>query len=62
MTLVDYISACDIGWLTLCDSGANRGRFPMKTHDFMAAGVPLLVTDVGDLGEMVRQKGNWSGG
>ncbi|MCB8946118.1 MAG: glycosyltransferase family 4 protein [Ardenticatenaceae bacterium] len=55
--LVDHISACDIGWLTLCDSGANRGRFPMKTHDFMAAGVPLLVTDVGDLGTMVREKG-----
>jgi glycosyltransferase involved in cell wall biosynthesis len=55
-TLVDYIAACDIGWLTLCNSGANRGRFPMKTHDFMAAGIPVVVTDVGDLGTMVRGK------
>jgi glycosyltransferase involved in cell wall biosynthesis len=27
----------------------------MKAHDFMAAGRPLIVTDVGDLGPFVRQ-------
>ncbi len=52
--LADYVSACDMGWLTLVNNGANRGRFPMKTFDFMAAGRPLLVTDVGDLRQFVE--------
>ena len=53
--LADYVAAADVGWLPLRDRGANRGRFPMKAHDFMAAGRPLLVGDVGDLGAFVRQ-------
>ncbi|MCB8968690.1 MAG: glycosyltransferase [Ardenticatenaceae bacterium] len=54
--VVDYIAASNIGWLTLVDSGANRGRFPLKAFDFMAAGRPLISTDVADLGQMVREK------
>jgi glycosyltransferase involved in cell wall biosynthesis len=53
--LARYLSACDLGWLPLCNSNANRGRFPMKLNDFMAAGRPVVVTDVGDLGNVVRQ-------
>lgn len=53
--LADYVAAVDAGWLPLSDSGANRGRFPMKAHDFIAAGRPLLVSDVGDLGAFVEQ-------
>jgi glycosyltransferase involved in cell wall biosynthesis len=56
-TLADYVAACDLGWLPLADNAANRGRFPMKVHDFMAAGRPLLVSDLGDLGRFVRQQG-----
>lgn len=55
--LADYIAACDVGWLTLADNAANRGRFPMKAHDFIAAGRPLIVSDVGDLGDFVRRHG-----
>lgn len=55
--LADYVAAADIGWLPLADTGANRGRFPMKAHDFIAAGQPLLVSDVGDLGDFVQQYG-----
>jgi glycosyltransferase involved in cell wall biosynthesis len=53
--LADYVAACDIGWLPLADNRANRGRFPMKVHDFMAAGRPLVVSQVGDLGPFVRK-------
>ncbi len=53
--LADYLAACDAGWLPLADNVANRGRFPMKAHDFIAAGRPLIVSDVGDLGDFVRQ-------
>ncbi len=54
--LADYVAACDAGWLPLADNAANRGRFPMKVNDFLAAGRPLLVSDVGDLGDFVRQR------
>ena len=54
--LADFVAACDVGWLPLRDSGANRGRFPMKISDFIAAGRPLVVTDVGDMGDLVREK------
>lgn len=53
--LADYVAACDIGWLPLADTPANKGRFPLKVSDFMAAGRPLLVSDVGDLGNFVKQ-------
>ena len=53
--LATYVAAADIGWIPLVDNGANQGRFPMKVHDFMAAGRPLVVTDVGDLGRFVQQ-------
>lgn len=55
--LADYVAAADVGWLPLVNSGANRGRFPMKAHDFIAAGQPLLVSNVGDLGDFVQQFG-----
>jgi len=52
-----YLAASNVCWLPLCDSGANRGRFPLKVHDYIAAGRPVIATDVGDLGEFVRQGG-----
>lgn len=53
--LADYLSASDVGWLPLADCGANRGRFPMKLSDFMAAGLPVAASDVGDIGVLLRQ-------
>lgn len=55
--LADYVAACDLGWLPLCNSGANRGRFPMKLNDFMAAGRAVVVTNVADLAKVVQEKG-----
>ena len=54
--LAEYVAACDLGWLPLTNNKANQGRFPMKVSDFMAAGRPLIVTDVGDLGQFVRDR------
>ena len=55
LVLGDYLAACDLGWLPLRDSGANRGRFPMKLHDFLAAGRAVVATDVGDIGGLLRR-------
>ena len=41
--------------LPLLDRGANRGRWPIKLNDYMAAGRPVVTTDVGDLGPFIEQ-------
>lgn len=55
--LVDYVSASTIGWVPLADNAANAGRFPMKVNDFMASGRAIVVTNVGDMGDVVREHG-----
>ena len=52
-----YLSACDLCWLPLRDSNANRGRFPLKFSYYLAAGKPVVVTDVGDISSYVRDEG-----
>lgn len=50
-----YLSACDLCWLPLTDSGANRGRWPIKINDYIAVGRPIIATDVGDLQEFITE-------
>ncbi len=50
-----YLSACDVCWLPLRDSGANRGRYPLKINDYMAVGRPVVATAVGDVADLVRR-------
>jgi glycosyltransferase involved in cell wall biosynthesis len=49
-----YLAACDVCWLPLCDSGANRGRWPMKLNDYMAVGRPTVATAVGDTRDVMQ--------
>jgi glycosyltransferase involved in cell wall biosynthesis len=49
-----YLSACDLGWLPLTDSGANRGRWPYKLNDYITAGKPVVSTAVGDLPQVIQ--------
>jgi glycosyltransferase involved in cell wall biosynthesis len=53
--LNEYLAACDLGWLPLSDSGANRGRSPLKLNDFLAAGRAVVATDVGDLRSLMQR-------
>jgi glycosyltransferase involved in cell wall biosynthesis len=48
-----YLAACDLCWLHLCDSGANRGRWPGKLNDYMAVGRPVVATGVGELADLL---------
>jgi glycosyltransferase involved in cell wall biosynthesis len=50
-----YLSACDVCWLPLCDSGANRGRYPLKLNDYMAAARPVVATRVGEIAPSVER-------
>jgi glycosyltransferase involved in cell wall biosynthesis len=43
------LAACDVLWLPLSDTNANRGRFPLKVTDYLAVGRPIVATAVGDL-------------
>jgi glycosyltransferase involved in cell wall biosynthesis len=52
-----YISACDVCWLPLVDSNANRGRQPMKLNDYLTAGRPIVSTPVGDIGTLMVDQG-----
>lgn len=47
--LQDYVAACNVMWLPLKDSIANRGRWPSKIGDYLAAGRPVAACAVGDL-------------
>jgi len=51
------LSACDVCWLPFKDTNANRGRFPMKFSNYIAAGKPIIATDVGDVAQYVRERG-----
>ncbi len=53
--LFDYLSACDICWLPLCDHSANQGRRPLKLNDYLTVGRPVVATDVGDLREVIEK-------
>jgi glycosyltransferase involved in cell wall biosynthesis len=50
-----YLSACDLCWLPLADSGANQGRFPLKLNDYMALGKPVVATAVGDIPQLIHK-------
>lgn len=60
--LTDYIASADLGWLPLCNTNANQGRTPLKLLDFMASGLPIVGTDVGDMGRIIKHgfvTGDW---
>jgi glycosyltransferase involved in cell wall biosynthesis len=42
-----FASALDIGLLPLEDAPMNRARYPIKFTEYLAAGVPVLMTKVG---------------
>ena len=47
--LLACLASCDVFWLPLKDSNANRGRWPHKLNDYMAIGRPTVATAVGDV-------------
>jgi glycosyltransferase involved in cell wall biosynthesis len=55
--VLQWIAACDLMLLPLCDSIANRGRWPSKVVDYMAAGRPVVATNVGDVARLIGEGG-----
>ena len=50
------LTACDLCWLPMSDIPANKGRSPLKFTNYLAAGKPIVITNVGDLPEMIQRK------
>jgi glycosyltransferase involved in cell wall biosynthesis len=60
-TLKQWLGAADVGVVALRDTVGNRGRWPGRLNDFLAAGRPALVTRVGDAPGYVEPAGaGWS--
>jgi len=58
--LNQYLGACDLFWLPMSDTLANRGRFPSKINDYIAAGRPTIATAVGDVVDLFdRHRVGW---
>jgi len=55
LSLRKGLAACDVCWLPLSDIPANWGRFPLKFSAYLSAGKPTIVTEVGDIPEIVKK-------
>jgi glycosyltransferase involved in cell wall biosynthesis len=51
-----HLAACDVLALPMTDSVANRGRWPSKINEYVAVGRPTVVSDVGDVADLVRER------
>ncbi|MBR5945529.1 glycosyltransferase family 4 protein, partial [bacterium] len=50
------LCAGDVAALPMVDSLANRSRFPHKIGDYIACGLPLAVTDIGEYPLMLKEE------
>ena len=51
----DFAAALDLGLLPLDDNTFNRSRFPIKLSEYMAAGIPVLCSEVGEMNEYINR-------
>ena len=51
-----YLGACDAFVLPMRDSTVNRNRWPNKFGDYIAAGRPVLCSNVGDVARIVESE------
>jgi glycosyltransferase involved in cell wall biosynthesis len=51
-----YLASCDLFWLPLRDTNANRGRWPLKLNDYLAVGRPVVATAVGDVAPLFEEE------
>lgn len=54
--LHSLLAACNVFWLPLCDTNANRGRWPYKLNDYLAIGRPVVATAVGDVSALLAEE------
>jgi glycosyltransferase involved in cell wall biosynthesis len=55
-TMNAFLAACDVFWLPLRNTNANRGRMPLKLNDYMSVGRPIVTTEIGEVAEIVNRE------
>jgi glycosyltransferase involved in cell wall biosynthesis len=50
-----YFKKADIGLCTLFPTELIKYSFPLKAVEYMAAGLPVIATDIGDLGKLIKE-------
>lgn len=50
-----YFSMADVGLCTLFPTELIKYSFPLKAIEYMAAGLPVIATDIGDLGDLIKK-------
>lgn len=46
-----------VGWIPFLDTGNNRHTIPLKLLEYMAAGRPVVASDIGYIAQIVRESG-----
>jgi len=52
-----YLSAADIALMPLEDTPFERARLPLRLCDYMAAGLPVVASPIGEVGRVVARYG-----
>jgi glycosyltransferase involved in cell wall biosynthesis len=52
-----YLQASDLGLMPQADTAFNRSRFPIKVGDYLASGLPVATTLVGEVGRIIAESG-----
>ena len=53
-----FLSAADVAVLPMEDNIAERSRFPIRLGEFMAAGLPVVAHDIGEVGRVLKETGS----
>ena len=53
----EALTAIDIGWIPFRDTANNRRTIPLKLLEYMAAGKPVVASDIGYIAAIVRESG-----
>jgi glycosyltransferase involved in cell wall biosynthesis len=51
------LAGIDIGWIPFRDTANNRRTIPLKLLEYMAAGTPVVASDIGYIATIVRESG-----
>lgn len=54
--LSDWLACADVCLLPMKDNAPNHARWPNKIGFYMAAGRPVVATDVNDVGDLIRRR------